>query len=414
MNYEFHTDADPRDVDAFVISSEQNTLYQTSPWAKVKNNWKSVFTSVTENGRIVGTALVLFRTLYPGRTLAYIPRGPVMDYHNAQLTAFYLENLRLLAKKHHAVALRFDPALLVRKYPWAERNTPGDLQNMDVLNTLKQLGAVHKGFTRRIEDSTQPRFSASVDLTNGYRDRLIKNTRQSIRTAEKRGVEVKRGHEYLPEFEEAMEYTEARQGIALRTLDYFRNMAEAFGDHCIIAVGVLNFAHQEEKLKADLDEANRLLETAKTKKEKRALQQRITNDEKDLARNEADWKEEGKDEVVLCGKLVCFNEKRMEFFYMGNNTKYMRVRANYYLYAKFLDYCVEHNIPYCSFGGIQGTLDDGLTEFKSAWPVDIEETIGEFNIILDPAGYRLFDEIYPKVLQTAAKLRTRKLSEEKK
>ena len=115
MTYVFHTDTDPAKMDEFVIHSDQNSLFQCSPWAQIKNNWKSVFASVEENGEIKASALVLFRNLAAGMTLAYIPRGPVMDYRDTKLAVFMLDNLKELAREHHAIAIRFDPATASRK-----------------------------------------------------------------------------------------------------------------------------------------------------------------------------------------------------------------------------------------------------------------------------------------------------------
>ncbi len=405
MTLRFVTDLSAEEMDRFVIESAQNSLYQCSTWADVKSNWKSVRTGIYEDDKLVGTALVLIRPLAAGMTLAYVPRGPVMNYHNREHVVFFLDSLKKLARRNRAIVLRFDPSIYSRKYQYSEKDSDNPYLNQDVIDLLKEYGAEHKGFTKRIEEATQPRYNASMDVDEHWRDRLIKNTRQSIRTAEKRGVEVLEGHEYLHLFAEAMHYTETRQKVALRNEDYFRNMLQAYGDHARIMVAVLNFAHQKERLEADLAQAQSLLEKAASKKEINALNLRIRNDKSDLERNQKDWDEEGKDEVVLCGKLVCFNDRRMEFFYMGNNTKYMRVRANYYLYSLFLDMCAEMHIPYCSFGGIEGTLDDGLTQFKSAWPINIEEYIGEFNIVLNPFMYGLFDRVYPKLLKLAAKIR---------
>jgi len=53
-----------------------------------------------------------------GTTLFYIPRGPVMNYSNESLVRFYLEQLTIAAKQKHAIALRFDPAVLSKKYPY--------------------------------------------------------------------------------------------------------------------------------------------------------------------------------------------------------------------------------------------------------------------------------------------------------
>ena len=40
--------------------------------------------------------------------------------------------------------------------------------------------------------------------------------------------------------------------------------------------------------------------------------------------------------------------------------------------------------------------------------MNVEEYIGEFNIILDPLMYTAFDSIYPSLLKLAAKMKGRK------
>lgn len=93
---------------------------------------------------------------------------------------------------------------------------------------------------------------------------------------------------------------------------------------------------------------------------------------------------------------------------MGNNPKGMRIRASYLLYNECLKFCEEHHIRECSFGGVEGTLDDGLTTFKANFLMNVEEYIGEFNFILDKPMYTAFNDIYPYVLKQAAKMKSRK------
>ncbi len=409
MAYQFHVGSDPKTVDEFVINSDQNTLFQCHEWAQIKNDsWQSELTSVTENGRIVASALVLIRRILPGKFMFYIPRGPVMDWHNRSLVIFMLDSLKELARQRHAMVIRFDPYVRLRCYDIREKDQEHPSENEDVIEFLNEYGAQHRGFTTRIEDSTQPRFNILMRVDEHWQDRLIKNTRQSIRTAEKRGAELYEGTEYIPDLRTALHFTETRQGIALRNEEYFRHMADVYGDHCMVLAAKLNFDRASERFQEDLESCLKQKEHAASKKELTRLEKQIENDRADISRL-AEWKEaEGKDEAVLCGKMVCYNARRMEFFYMGNNTNYLRVRANYWLYAKCLERCAEIHIPYCSFGGVEGTLDDGLTQFKSAWPVDVEEMIGEFNIILDPLVYGIFMKIYPMVLKTAARIRSMK------
>ena len=409
MTYTFHTDTDPALMDRFVIHSDQNSLYQCHEWAELKNNWDSVFTSVTdESGEITATALVLMRRLYMNRTMIYIPRGPVMDWHNRELVLFMLDHLKKFARKHHAMVIRFDPNLLYKKYPFAKKDEDNETMNTDVIAFLKEYGAEHRGFTTMISEATQPRFNIVMHVDRDWESRLVKNTRQSIRTAEKRGAEVYEGREYIPELAEAMHATETRKHVALRNAEYFEHMADVYGDHSLIMVAELDFEKEILRLETEAQEIRKELAEETSSKKQKQLQQRLDNIAKDLELTREWQKEEGKSKAVLCGKMVCFNEKRMEFFYMGNNTKYMRIRANYLLYSRCLARCAEMNIPVCSFGGADGTLDDGIALFKSAWPVEVEEYIGEFNIILNAAAYQMFERVYPKILDAAVRLRTRR------
>lgn len=221
MSYVFHLDTDPKIMDEFVVHSEQNTLFQCSSWAKIKSNWDSLLTSVTEDGKIVGTALVLIRKMPLGKTLFYIPRGPVMDYTNFELVSFYLSSLKECAKKRHAIAIRFDPSILSRKYSYRDRNESHPYENQDIVEELKSLGAKHKGFTIRIEESTQPRFNAEMDVTSDYREHLEHKTAKCIRASEHKGIEIFEGPEYIHDFATAMHYTEVRKKVALRNESYF-------------------------------------------------------------------------------------------------------------------------------------------------------------------------------------------------
>lgn len=409
MSYVFHKDTDPTLFDQFVINNEQNTLFQCSTWAKIKSNWEHLYVSVTEDNKIVATAMVLIRKMPLGKTLFYVPRGPVMDYNNHDLVKFMLDHLTEEAKKQKAIALRFDPSILSRKYPYHDRNEEHPYNNQEVIDYLKSIGARHKGFTVRIEEATQPRFNAEMDVTKDYRDHLEHKTSKCIRASEHKGIEVYEGKEYIHDFATAMHYTEVRKQVALRNESYFENMMDVYGDKAICMVTKLNFKKQLEKLQKSIDENKTKLDSGELKKkEKAAINQQLTNDTKELEKLQKYYEREGKDEVITCGILAVYNDHLMELFYMGNNPDYMRMYSSYLLYAKCLDRCVELGITHCSFGGIEGTLDDGLTLFKSNWIMNVEEYIGEFNIVLDKFMYKMFDDIYPHVLATAAKLRGRK------
>lgn len=406
MAYQFNIDVDPKVLDKFVLNSDQNNLFQCSPWASIKSNWGHVFTSVTDNNEVVGTALVLIRKLPLGKTLFYVPRGPVMDYKNKELVSFYINELKKLGKKRHAIVLTFDPCLLSRVYPYVDRNEEHPYQNNDVIEYIKSLGVKHRGFTVHLGESIQPRFNAEMDVTPDYKEVIPRKTFRFFGYAEHKGIEIYEGHEYLDDFAKTMRYTESRKNIALRNEEYFSNMLNVYGDKAICMVAKLNFPKQIKRLEEFIKTNEERLESEQLgKKQKADLKDSIESDKKELEKIKADYQREGVDEVVTSGLLAVYNEKLMEIFYMGNNANYLRTFSSYLLWSKCLDKCVEHNIVHCSFGGIEGTLDDGLTIFKSKWNMNVEEYIGEFNLVLDPFMYAMYDDVYPFMKKIAKKFR---------
>ena len=313
--------------------------------------------------------------------------------------------IKEIAKQRNAIAIRFDPCILVNKYPYKKRNEKPALSNTDIIPFLETVGAHHKGFTTHIEEATQPRYNAEMDVDEDYFKHLEHKTVKCINASTRKGIELYEGIMYIDDFAKAMHYTEVRKKVALRNISYFKNMLEVYGDKGICMVTKLNFPRQINLLKERIEAQTNELNDNPSKKRKDELERLITQDSKELIQLQQDYEKEGVDEIVTGGILACYNDKLMELFYMGNHPNYLRMYSSYLLYKSCLDRCVEKGIHTCSFGGIEGTLDDGLTLFKSNWLMNVEEYIGEFNIVLDPIIYTLFDKVYPEVLKIVAKVR---------
>ncbi len=396
MKYLFIENADINEVDDFVINNSQNSLLQCSSWREVKNNWESVITCVKEDNKIVASALMLIRDVPLGKTLVYIPKGPVMDYNSDELVTFMIDNLVAIAKKRKAIALRFDPVVISRKYFYKNRNADIKRENEEVISLLAKLKAKHKGYTTLIHESTQPRYNAMMEVDDDWLEKVDHKTIKCINGAKKHGVSVYEGREYLKEFYEMISFTENRKGIALRYLPYYENMMDVYGDKAICMVAKVDFNKQEELIKASLEEIQvKLKDDSLTKKARKALEQSLVNEEKEVNKIAEDRKKAGSDIVTTCGIFAVYNDNLMELLYMGNNPDFMRYHSSYLLYASCIERCKELGIKNCSFGGIEGTLDDGLTLFKSNWPMQVEEYIGEFNIVFDKLLYFGFEKVYP-------------------
>ena len=91
----FNTAVDAKAHDEFVKQSPLNHLLQSSTWAEVKDNWASQIVGVTDDaGNLIASSLVLIKKIPLGFTMFYTPRGPIMDYENAELVSFFFDQLK--------------------------------------------------------------------------------------------------------------------------------------------------------------------------------------------------------------------------------------------------------------------------------------------------------------------------------
>lgn len=119
-------------------------------------------------------ALVLWRRLPLGLRIAYVPRGPVFDHDDAGQLDAALEALARMARSRRAIFLKVDPEIP------AERR--------DLVEVYRR-----HGFFRSAQD-VQP-VVATLELNLRQDEERIlagldKDTRWSVRTAERRGVLV--------------------------------------------------------------------------------------------------------------------------------------------------------------------------------------------------------------------------------
>jgi lipid II:glycine glycyltransferase (peptidoglycan interpeptide bridge formation enzyme) len=179
-------------------------VLQSAAWAKIREaqGWRAEFHTF---GEPLPVALVLWRSLPAGRSLAYVPRGPIVRDESELDHA--LGKLASLARERRAIFLKADPEID------AERGSA-------------QLSAA--GF-RRAPDIQPVIATLELDLApdeDALLAALDKDTRWSVRQAEKRGVSIRNasGDDDLRALYELYAETGQRAGFITRTWDYYRRM----------------------------------------------------------------------------------------------------------------------------------------------------------------------------------------------
>lgn len=189
-------------------------LLQSWEWGAFKETlgWKAFRIAVEQTGQLVAGAQMLVKSSLAGAvSFAYIPRGPVGNWLDEEISLRLLTELHQVARSHGATFLKIEPPLL---------SGPGFDE------TLKQHAF------RASPHTNQPRCTLILELDQDLDEILMqmrKKTRQYIRKAIREGITIRAGsHEDLPAFYELMRATGRQRGFAHRSRDYYENAWRVF------------------------------------------------------------------------------------------------------------------------------------------------------------------------------------------
>ena len=399
MNYQFIDNLPTNEFDAFSKNHDLTSIFQISSWASVKKEWKPLFTAVKNDNEIIASGLVLIRKMPLGYTLFYLPRGPLIDFCNQELLLFYFENLKLLAKKHRAIMIKIDPNCLLSITPVKEFLGRESVRNSLIIDNLKALGFKHFGFNEDLYSSSQPRYNAVFYYQNDYEEKLKQSKAYKLYTkAEKKGVYCEfAGVEALDVFSDIMHLTEQRKGVALRNRDYFKSLLDNFEENSVIVLSKLNLkTYNKDLLQSQKELKNQMKNPDIGTRKKEQISSQIDALKHEIEHIHNLRKEDG-DIVTLNASLMVKDKHTSNFLYSGLNSKYQKYYGPYFAQFNKIRWSFEQGCLRCDFGGIPGTLDDGLSEYKSSYNPSIDEYIGEFDLPTNKLIYPLFTFLLPQV-----------------
>ncbi len=241
----------PEEHLAFIRRQRSASFLQTPAWAKVKSEWRPESLGWFTGSELVGVGLVLYRQLPKVRRyLAYLPEGPVIDWHADELGDWLAPMTRHLAAQG-AFGVRMGPPVVTRRWSAADVKkgvadesvralteiapTERSQVGARVVSQLTDLGwrlqAVEGGFA-----AGQPRYNFQIPLKGRTEDDVLKGMnqqwRRNIKKAAKEGVEVTRVanddlEPALREFHDLYTHTAERDHFTPRPLSYFTTMFHA-------------------------------------------------------------------------------------------------------------------------------------------------------------------------------------------
>ena len=314
--FTYKMNVDVQEWDLFLENHPQGNLLQSSDWAKIKDTWGNERVGFYKENQLVGVANILIQPLPLGFSMFYIPRGPVINYEDKELLKFVILTLKKIAKKSNAIMVKFDPSLFISR-SLIDQKTIQNSKTFEIVEELQKNKVHWTGLTKDMAENIQPRFQANIHKENFSLDQLSKSTRQAIRTARNKGLEVKFG------------------GLDL------------------------------------LDEFSFLMKKTESQQERKRLEEEISFLKSHIDR--------GDSVVPLSGTLTIEFGKTSENLYAGMNEEFRHYQPAIPTWFETAQHSFERGAETHNMGGIENNLEGGLFNFKSKFNPTIEEFAGEFN-----------------------------------
>lgn len=399
MNLEFKTNIKQTEFDNFVTKFPGTSFMQTSSWGKIKNSWQKDLIGVYEENKLVATALVLKRKLIFNKKIIYIPRGFVVDYDKEPILDFLINNIKKYAKQNKAITVKVDPFSAFKEYSY-DSYKKGQIKLEETLLTtngkkidelLKKYKFKHGGYEKKIGAYIQPRYTMVIPLKKTNNDFLTeeelrksfpKNTRNYIgKYHEVRGVSFhySKNIKDVDKLIQMLSCTEKRNNIKLRNKKYFESLLQNFEKEAVLFFAEVNFQEYINFLKNDMNENPNKLDFCITK-----------------IKEATNLKNKYGDKAIMAATIVlmptCINGLKIaSFLYAGTNTEILPcLKATNGLMYYRLCYALKNNCDYCDLGGVDGTLNDHLSTFKSKFNPNVVELIGEYDLIINKFWFFIF------------------------
>ncbi|MGN1337733.1 MAG: peptidoglycan bridge formation glycyltransferase FemA/FemB family protein [Candidatus Coprovivens sp.] len=398
------TELDKLEFTQFVSEHETNNFFQSvKMMERLEKEGKEVYlVGIKENDKIVGASLIAATGhKFMGLKTFEAYKGFIIDYHNKELVKFMTDNCIKFLKSKGGLRLVIDPYIPNVSRDMEANVVPG-IDNRDVKDYLYKLGY-------KDNDGAQVKWCYVLDINGKTSDELFNDFRSSTRnyinrTINKYKLNIKTlKRDELSEFKKVTSDTCDRRDFADKSLEYYENMYDVFGDDVTFKICELNCDTYINALKAENEEMERkileLSDSASNKKKKEVMRNDLLNNAKKIKETEELKLEKG-NIIPLSAAMFMLYGPEIVYLFSGSYAEYMNFCGQYRLQWEMIDYAAKNGYKRYNFYGIQDVFnpqgkDYGVYEFKKGFGGFVEELLGSFEISISSKNnlYRLIKKI---------------------
>lgn len=382
-----------KEFEDFVNRQKEKNFFQTIyTYNRLKKDGVDCYlVGVKENNQVIAASLIAKTShSFLGKSTYEAYKGFILDYENKELVKFMTEEIKKFLNPKNALRLIIDPYIPNVSRDMEANIVPG-IDNTHIRKYLENIGYIYN------EQGNQVKWCYCLDINGKTSDELFNEFRSSTRnninkTITKYKLNIKTlKKENLDEFKKITSDTCKRRGFSDKTLKYYEDMYDAFGDLVTFKICELNcdtyINHLKDENRIFKQKINELSDSASNRNKKEAMKKDIANNEKKIAETEELKKEKG-NTIPLSAAMFMLYGDEIVYLFSGSYDEYMKFYGQYRLQWEIIKYAADNNYKRYNFYGIEDVFDPngkdrGVYEFKKGFGGYVEELLGSFILPID-------------------------------
>lgn len=406
---QFSSSIDPERYDDFVRTHKTKSHFMQSPaWGELnerqKGNKYFLCGLLDERGELCAAALLLERKPPLMPPYIYSPRGFVVDFSNEALLGELTRGVVSFCRERGAMFLKIDPDVERRELDRNGGVVPDGFDNSDIVERLLALGFSHRGFNMGF-DRRQPRFTFRIDLEPDEEEiarRMTGNVLKNAKKGERYAADISLGSsDDVKTLHRLIELTGERDDFYGYSLDYYQAFYDTLAARGMarLYIGRVYPVPALEMLRARRTELEKKRETLKKPGAIAEAAAGIDRLGREIAAFEryAEQYPEGAD---VSAHLVVQYGGHAWAVHAGSSTEMNESFINNRVYVYKLFDAKRRGAVWLDQFGTVGDPENSplksLHEFKRQFGGRYCEFIGEFDYVLKPFWYFLYEKALPK------------------
>ena len=357
-----------------------------------KNGWTTYYVGVFKEDKLLAATMLLSHKRHFNKYEFYSPRGYLLDFKDKEVLEFFTIEIKKFIKQKNGYILRIDPYVYYKERDIDGNIVENGIDNSDIVAHLLKLGYIKV----KTENMEQVGWMFSLDLDGKTEEQILKemkpNTRNTIRKAEKIGINVKEiSYDELERFQSIMEETSKRKGFSNRKLSYYQDMYKLFSkdNEEKFFITELNLKEYIERLEKEKEEKEEKISKLSDAKYNDGAKKNLTNEIESLNKRIRESKEiinEKKTDIItLSGSMFMLIQPEVIYLSSGNYEEFMKFNSQYLIQWELIKYGIKNKFKKHNFYGIPENInthpkDYGIYEFKRGFNGYVEELIGEYEL----------------------------------